>query len=126
MLSIIIPTLNEAIALPRTIPHARAAAKDQAIEIIVSDCGSSDATMNVARELGATVMNGATSRADALNRGAARSRGGLLLFLHADPLLPDDFARRVRRALSHSHVVGGAFDFKFAPHPQHHGLNHFS
>lgn len=126
MLSIIIPTLNEAMSLPRSIPHARAAAKGDAIEIIVSDCGSTDATMKVAGELGAMVMNGAQHRADALNRGVANSRGEVLLFLHADTLLPDDFARRVRRALSDPRVVGGAFDFKFAPHPKHHGMNHFS
>jgi hypothetical protein len=40
----------------------------------------------------------------------------VLLFLHADTLLPDNFAARVARALADPRVVGGAFDFHWRRH----------
>jgi rSAM/selenodomain-associated transferase 2 len=112
VLSIVIPTLNEAANLRVTVPHTLAAARGAAVEVIVSDCGSHDGTLDVARSLGAAhASNGATGRADALNRGARHARGDVLLFLHADTLLPDGFPARLRRALAGGDVVGGAFDF---------------
>src|SRR3954454_1527960 len=126
MLSVIIPTLNEAITLPRTIPHTIRAAQGQPVELIVSDCGSDDGTMRVAKSLGIACFNGASSRADALNRGAARAAGDVLLFLHADTLLPEGFASRIARALDRKDVVGGAFDFAFAAHPAQDGAKHYA
>jgi rSAM/selenodomain-associated transferase 2 len=125
MLSVIIPTLNEAAALPGTISHTLSASRGSSIELIVSDCGSTDGTRSIASDHGIACLDGAMTRAGALNRGAARASGEVLLFLHADTLLPDDFARRTARALEQTDVVGGAFEFKFAPHPQHRGLNRY-
>lgn len=122
-LSIVMPTLNEAANLARTIPHTLAAAGGAA-ELIISDCGSTDGTAEAARGLGAIVVEaGATSRAQALNAGAAAARGEVLLFLHADTLLPDFFPQLIRRALQSSAVVGGAFDFLWSDHPQNAGWN---
>src|SRR4051794_31009284 len=124
MLSVIIPTLDEAITLPRTIPHTIRAAQGQPVELIVSDCGSDDGTMSVAKSLGIACFNGASSRADALNRGAMRAAGDVLLFLHADTLLPEGFPLRIARALDREDVVGGAFEFTFASSRNHHAVNH--
>jgi rSAM/selenodomain-associated transferase 2 len=113
VLSVVIPTLNESANLRVTIPHARAAARGAAVEVIVSDCDSRDGTACAAQELGAIVTTGAACRADALNRGARLAGGDVIVFLHADTLLPDDFVARVRRALARPGVVGGAFDFQW-------------
>jgi rSAM/selenodomain-associated transferase 2 len=118
LLSVIIPTLNEAATLPHTIPHTLRAASGAELELIVADCRSGDGTASIAKGLGATVAcDVATCRADALNAGAAAARGGTLLFLHADTILPEGYPRLVGRALADPSVVGGAFDWEFGPHP---------
>lgn len=121
-LSIIMPTLNEAANLPQTIPHTRDAANGTDVEILVSDCGSRDGTAAVAERLGTRVLGGGSSRATALNIGAAAARGQVLLFLHADSLLPHGFPRLIQRALRDAGTVGGAFDFEFGEHPQSEGF----
>lgn len=122
MISIVIPTLNEALTLPHTLAHTRDAAAGAAIELIVVDCNSRDDTARVARDLGVRVVGGGTCRADAQNRGAAVAAGDALLFLHADSWLPAGFPGRIGRALADWRVVGGAFDFEFGPHPDARGL----
>lgn len=118
MLSIIIPTLNEAASLAATAAHTRRAANGAEMEIIVSDCGSGDGTVALARKLGVRVIGGGNCRAAAQNVGASAACGEVLLFLHADSLLPDGFPRLISRALDRSGVVGGAFDFEFSELPQ--------
>ena len=115
-LSIVIPTLNEQLNLPRLISQTLqdAIARPQ---LIVSDCNSADETLAIARRLADGVTEGASSRAAALNRGATLADGDVLLFLHADTLLPPAFDRLIGRALARSEVVGGAFDFTFGSHP---------
>ncbi len=123
MLSIIIPTLNEAASLSATVAHTRRAANGADAEIIVSDCGSGDKTAELAQRLNLRVVHGGHCRAAALNLGASAARGDSLLFLHADSLLPDDFPRLISRALGLPSVVGGAFDFEFADNPQVNGFD---
>lgn len=122
MLSVILPTLNEATALPHTLAHAREQAFYPETEFIVSDCNSSDATTDLANSLGARVVTGSNSRARAMNHGAAIARGNVLLFLHADCKVPHHFDRAVLAAVSRG-CVGGGFDFNWASHPLSHGLN---
>jgi rSAM/selenodomain-associated transferase 2 len=107
-LAIVVPTLNEEGALRRCLPAALAAAD----EVIVSDGGSSDGTVAVARELGARVVCGAPGRGGQLNRGAAAAGADILLFLHADTTLPEHGAERVREAVARG-ACGGAFLLRF-------------
>src|SRR5262245_52062188 len=79
-LAIVVPTLNEEDTLRRHLPAALAAAD----EVVVSDGGSTDATVEVARSLGAHVVTGPPGRGAQLNRGAAEATADILLFLHAD------------------------------------------
>ncbi len=97
-------------------------------DLVVSDCGSTDGTPDIARQCGATVVEGACCRADALNRGVAASTPDprdceVLLFLHADTALPEAWDLRILRAIGRHGIVGGAFDFNFASHPLNHGWN---
>ena len=123
MLSVIIPTLNEAAAIGQTLECVRANARGTAIEVIVSDCDSTDGTAEIARGLGAKVVSGGRCRSAALNLGARAASGQVLLFLHADTVLPERYAELVCEAVRKPGVVGGAFDFNFGPHPLNHGLN---
>jgi hypothetical protein len=49
-----------------------------------------------------------------MNAGAAKATGGVLLFVHADTLLPPGLPGLVSRTLSRSCVAAGAFRFRIA------------
>lgn len=110
LLSIIVPTLNEESTLAATLaPLSRA----PGVELIVADGGSADATVSVARELGALVVAARRGRGRQLNTGAAFASGETLLFLHADSQLPPDFVATIRSILDQSHIAG-AFRLRIA------------
>jgi len=114
-LSIIIPTLNEAGYLPAAVAQAQLqAVLGPPHEIIVADCGSEDGTADLAVHLGTFLVQGQpapSSRAAALNQGAAKATGDVLLFLDADTLVPRGYDRAIWQALRDPHVIGGAFEF---------------
>lgn len=107
-LAIIVPTLNEEGTLRRNLPLALA----QADEVVVTDGGSTDATLDVARALGARAVCGPPGRGGQLNRGAAATNADVILFLHADTILPDSAGRAVREAVA-AGAPGGAFLLRF-------------
>jgi len=107
-LAIVVPTLEEEDTVRRFLPAALAAAD----EVIVSDGGSRDGTVEVARSLGARVVTGPPGRGIQLNRGAAAARAEILLFLHADTTLPPGGAAAVRAAAAGG-APGGAFFLRF-------------
>ncbi len=112
MLSVIIPTLNEAAQLPDTLTRVRAVLHP-GDEIIVADGGSTDGTREVASDYGAEVVCSARGRGTQLNAGAAAATGDILLFLHADTHLPPDAADLIRRTLSDPAALGGSFTLRF-------------
>jgi rSAM/selenodomain-associated transferase 2/rSAM/selenodomain-associated transferase 1 len=105
-ISVIIPTLNEASNLAETLAKIRTV---EEIEVIVADGGSHDGTMEIARSLGVKVIETDTGRATQMNAGAAAATGNILLFLHADTRLPDNFTEHVRQMLEQRGTAGGAF-----------------
>jgi rSAM/selenodomain-associated transferase 2/rSAM/selenodomain-associated transferase 1 len=109
--SVIIPTLNEARQLPRTLEFVQ---RGDPLEIIVVDGGSTDGTREVARAQDAIALSDSGGRAMQLNRGAAAATGEWLLFLHADTRLPPDYVAHVRRTLTEPGVIAGAFAFGIA------------
>ena len=111
-LSIIVPALDEERMLEETL---RRAAAGTGVELIVVDGGSSDATVALARAQKARVLASERGRALQMNAGAAAASGEALLFLHADTLLPSDFAAAIAAALSDPGVVGGRFDVDLVP-----------
>ena len=86
-LSIIIPTLNEAAALPTLLGQLRSQ-RGVSCEILVADGGSSDATAALARTAGVIVVPADRGRGRQMNAGAQQAQGRFLLFLHADSQLP--------------------------------------
>jgi rSAM/selenodomain-associated transferase 2/rSAM/selenodomain-associated transferase 1 len=106
LISIIIPTLNEADVIKATIARLPESEK---VEILVVDGGSSDNTVVSAQTLGARVLIKAPSKAEQMNAGAAEARGKVLLFLHADTRLPANFEEIVMAAVSRDDICGGAF-----------------
>ena len=112
-ISIVIPALDEAAALPDTLA-ALAAQLDIGDEIWVVDGGSRDGTADVAAAW-AAVLRSAPPRGRQLNEGAGRAGGDLLLFLHADCRLPFGALAAVRASLTDASVGGGCFLVSFPP-----------
>ena len=116
-IAVIIPTLNEERALPRTLQHLEA---HEFNEVIVVDGGSLDHTMSVLthhlaqHNMGETqVIETDRGRAKQMNAGAAAARSDILLFLHADTQLPDNCRTDIERAMNDPACVGGRFDVQF-------------
>src|SRR5688500_14604573 len=108
MLSIIIPTVNEAAQLPATLASLQAQTVPH--EVIVADAQSTDATRDIAMRAGAAVIESPRrQRAAQMNTGAAAARGDALLFLHADTRLAPGALAKISRALRQPGVVGGGF-----------------
>ena len=113
MVSIIIPTYNEADQIAETIKKTQAASGLHEIEIIVVDGGSTDNTVSIAKECGVvTVLSDKKGRAAQMNKGASVARFELLYFLHADSIPPDDFTGKIVRAWNNS-VSCGCFRLVF-------------
>lgn len=111
MISIVIPALDEELALPRTLAALRQ--QHGSFEVIVVDGGSSDRTRDIAAaEPHVRLMTSARGRAAQMNAGARAARGEWLLFLHADTALPQDSLATLN-ALE-SHRAWGGFRQRFS------------
>jgi rSAM/selenodomain-associated transferase 2 len=113
MVSIIIPTLNEEKALPQTL-H-KLLRQPGSFEVIVVDGGSLDHTSEIIRgEPRVRFLMASKGRASQMNTGARHATGELLLFLHADTVLPDGALARLNRLESDSDVQAGGFLHQFS------------
>ena len=85
MLSIVIPALDCADSLARTLA-ALAATGDTDLDVVVADGGSADRTREVAAAAGARILSTDGGRGAQLAAGAGQAKGDSLLFLHADTI----------------------------------------
>ena len=112
MISVIIPTYNEAENISLTIEKINAA-KNHAIEIIVADGGSTDGTICCAEKSKAiTVRCNQKGRSAQMNEGAAIANGQILYFLHADSIPPKKFTEHILEAHGKG-AVSGCFRLAF-------------
>jgi rSAM/selenodomain-associated transferase 2 len=110
--SIIMPVLNEEAVLERQLCQLVWVCALYECELLIVDGGSEDATVAIARRFG-QVISSPHGRAIQMNRGAAEATGDILLFLHADSVLPDDVFLAIERTCASPGVVGGAFRICF-------------
>ncbi|MFK5956312.1 MAG: TIGR04283 family arsenosugar biosynthesis glycosyltransferase [Planctomycetota bacterium] len=109
-LSVIIPTLNEEVALPACVHAVLTQENPEAeleLEILVVDGGSADQTVAVAQASGVhAVLESPLGRGQQLARGASLAKGDVLLFLHADCILPPAAFREIHSAVMASNFAG--------------------
>ena len=87
-LSVVIPTRNEAANIAACVRSFDEAVKSGTVECIVVDNSSSDDTVEIALSAGAKVLIQGPERCAQRNRGLRESKGGWVLFLDADMMLP--------------------------------------
>jgi rSAM/selenodomain-associated transferase 2 len=106
-ISIIIPTLNEADNIGKIIDYLQQNSDASLQEIIVVDAQSGDNTEGVARRHGATVVQSPKrGRAAQMNAGAARAKGDILYFVHADCFPPPTYISDIFDALQKGFPMG--------------------
>ncbi len=109
-ISVIIPTLNEASTIAKTLEHLHALPQHGLIlEVFVVDGGSHDQTQILVGDR-ARVLVSVPSRGGQMNTGAQEATGDVLLFLHADTRLPETALQDIFNALCDPDMVGGRFD----------------
>jgi rSAM/selenodomain-associated transferase 2 len=113
MISIVVPCLNEAEGIAGTLA-ALAPLRARGAEVIVVDGGSRDATVEHAVPHADLAISAARGRGPQMNAGASRARGEILLFMHADTLLPDAADALIVEGLKRSRRGWGRFDVAIA------------
>jgi len=109
-ISIIIPVWNEASVINRTLDHIFTLPYGGAVEIIVVDGHPEGKTINEIRQRRVDRMISEKGRANQMNAGARRAGGDVLLFLHADTMLPENALASIAGVIETGRHVGGAFD----------------
>jgi len=110
LISVIIPTLNEAGNILQTIESVRQ--QDRGAEIIVADGGSVDGTPEIVRP-DALVIHSRRGRAVQMNAGARCAAGDVLLFLHGDSRLAPGAVAKMQQTLDNPLIAGGSFTLVF-------------
>jgi rSAM/selenodomain-associated transferase 2 len=114
-ISIIIPVLNEPETINSTLEYLAYQFTGRTIEIVVVDADHDEKTLKaiVFKNSPGLLLKTATSdkgRGIQMNKGAKLASGPILLFLHADTILPEGGIDAVFSVLQKPHLVGGAFD----------------
>jgi rSAM/selenodomain-associated transferase 2 len=99
-----VPALNEAAGI-RAALEALAPLRARGHEVIVADGGSDDGTAELARSLCDRLVVAPRGRASQMNAGARAATGDVLLFLHADTVLPPDAPEVISRSTA-DHLWG--------------------
>ena len=114
-LSIVVPALNEAAGIVATL-QALAPLRARGVELLLADGGSTDGTAALAAPWVDAVVQAPRGRALQMNAGAARARADVLLFLHADTLLPAGADGLVLQAVA-AGACWGRFDVDIQGRP---------
>lgn len=110
--SIIIPVFCEQAVINRTIETVRSRTGGDAAEIIVVDGQAEGETLAAIRDVAVQKILSEKGRGGQLNRGAAIATGDVLVFLHADTVLPPTAFETIVGVMRNEGYVGGAFDLR--------------
>lgn len=109
-ISIIIPTLNEEQYIPKLLESI----KNQTFrdyEIIVSDAGSKDETIEIAKKYKAKIVKGGLP-SRGRNNGAKAAKGEFLFFFDADVKLPKDFLEKAYNEMQNNYTDLATCEFR--------------
>lgn len=115
MISIIIPNYNEEQNLPNQLTFLQSKAEQFSIEIIIANSpDTTDRSSEICKSYSKAHFFDCDKggRAVQMNLGAAKANGEILLFLHADVKLPEDFYEQITNAIKNGNQFG-FFAYKF-------------
>lgn len=112
--SIIIPTLNEENVLGNCLENISKTFGNA--EIIIADGGSFDSTLSIAEKYTVKIVHSAPGRGKQFNAGLKASTGDILIFLHADTLLPGGAYEIIEEIFKDDIVRIATFKLKFDTH----------
>lgn len=109
MLTVVVPTLNSERTLVATLAALiPAAAEGLVAQVVIADGGSTDATLDIADELGCDIVASPRGRGVQLAAGARAARHSWLLFLHSDTCLEEGWIREARAFIERMEAKGEA------------------
>lgn len=112
-ISVIIPVFNEEEGINRIIKRIGEISGEEDTEIIVADGSPSGNTLGVIEESKVIKLLAPRGRARQMNRGAEKAGGHILLFLHADTILPSGAFDEIGRILADPRNTAGVFGLRF-------------
>lgn len=108
-ISIIIPVYREESIINNTIESIKKIKGNYRIEIIVADGGTEEETIRAVRAPEVIKLSSKKNLGAQLNKGGAFATGDILLFLHADTLLPETAFMKIESAFNTGRYGAGAF-----------------
>ncbi len=111
---VVVPVLNETAALSHQL-GAFDALRSMGAQVLLVDGGSTDGTVQLARDAGFDVLDSVRGRAQQMNAGARAASSDLLVFLHVDTRLPDGALHLIGHHLN-SKRGWGRFDVRIVGH----------
>lgn len=106
-ISIIIPTYNEAENIGKLVKYLIENCDNSVVDLIVADGGSTDNTLEIAKQSGAKAMvSPVAGRAVQMNYAAEIAKGDVLYFIHADCYPPKSFVNDIQMAIKNGYDLG--------------------
>ncbi len=112
-ISVIIPVFHEAERIGALLESLRGVDKRRVAELIVVEGAPEGDTAEVVDTSAARVVRSERGRARQMNAGAKAARGEILLFLHADTMIPEGGLAAVVEVVDGCGFVAGAFNLQF-------------
>ena len=108
-LSIIIPVLNEAYIINRTLLHLQNLEGDFSLELIIVDGDPEGSTLAAVTSTTVKKIKSPRGRGFQMNQGSRLATGEILVFLHADVVLSKDALLQIVDVCRRKDFAGGAF-----------------
>lgn len=109
-ITVIIPVINEEKNLIKLFSNL---VEKPEIEFIFVDGGSNDNTFNLIKKAGfKVILSPILRRSYQMNLGAKKAQGKILLFLHGDTILPDNYDQVIINTVQKNNFITGAFKLK--------------
>lgn len=110
MISVVIPVLDEGGIINEILNHINTISCNIVREIIIVDGDSSGSTICEVKAKSVITLVSGKGRAKQMNAGARLAGGNVIMFLHADTVLPANAFVEIQKTMQCDEFVAGAFD----------------